>query len=321
MSRPDPGVDVVVLGEGLVVLQADGRLPEAALYRRSQGGDGLLAAIAASRLGARVAFVTRVGDDPFGEWMLESWAAEGLRLDFTRRVRGRNPVMLVGAEADGHRRLVYRDGAAATGLEPGDVERLPWHLVRVLHAPGSMVALGAEPWRMVHHAFEEARSAGVRTVYEADGAAREAAPRGGEAAPLDEVLPSTSVLAVGAPWAAGRVLGHAEPEEAAREAVARGAPGVVVRHGLRGAAVGDAAGTRQLEPVSPPELRQSLTASAAFVGGVLAGLARDLELPAAAALGQQAMALAQAGPAAPEGLPWLDQLDELRRRLGYPPLG
>ncbi len=71
--------DLVSLGEALVEFAAvDGSLEEADTYRRGFGGDTSNFAVAAARLGARVAYITRVGDDEFGRSLLRMWQREGV---------------------------------------------------------------------------------------------------------------------------------------------------------------------------------------------------------------------------------------------------
>src|SRR5258708_31044843 len=68
--------DLAALGEPLVELnQTRGATGE---YLQGFGGDTSNCAIAASRLGARSAYVTRVGEDAFGRQFRELWGREGV---------------------------------------------------------------------------------------------------------------------------------------------------------------------------------------------------------------------------------------------------
>ena len=74
------GYDIVALGEPLVEFNQT-RGEDAHAWRQGFGGDTSNMAIAAARLGARVAYVTRVGDDAFGRLFRALWSAEGVALD------------------------------------------------------------------------------------------------------------------------------------------------------------------------------------------------------------------------------------------------
>ena len=71
---------IVALGEPMVEFnQARTDAPDA--YLRGFGGDTSNTAIAAARLagtGARVGYVTRVGDDAFGRMLVDLWRTESV---------------------------------------------------------------------------------------------------------------------------------------------------------------------------------------------------------------------------------------------------
>ena len=322
MSWAGRKLGVVVIGDAQVALSADGPLDQALMFRRTQTGDGLIAAVAAARLGVEVALVTRVGHDPFGEWLLSTWEEEDLHLDYARLVPGRNALTLVGADADGRQSLGYREGVAAALLDEDDVTPVPWELTRVVFAAGSTQALGPRPRAAILRGFELAREAGVTTVY--DPLLRRATWRDGtEAAAraaFDELLPLTDVLVIDAPYAAGRLLTHPGAEECAREARRRGVGRVVVRRGRREVVVAEGDRLVTLPPVEPPEQVRTGGVGAAFDGALIGTLARGAPLVEAAEVAAQARALALGGRAGIEAIAWLDQLNAFRSKLGSAPV-
>src|SRR3954469_24346021 len=77
--------DIVVVGganwDFLVVgprLPEPGETVQGALFREGPGGKGVNQAVAAARLGARVAFVGRVGKDERGDRVLAALISEGV---------------------------------------------------------------------------------------------------------------------------------------------------------------------------------------------------------------------------------------------------
>jgi 2-dehydro-3-deoxygluconokinase len=67
----DPRFDLVALGEPLLEFNQTRAGEE--LYLQGFGGDTSNCVIAASRLGASTAYVTRLGDDAFGRKFLGLW--------------------------------------------------------------------------------------------------------------------------------------------------------------------------------------------------------------------------------------------------------
>jgi ribokinase len=90
--------DVVVLGgANLDYLARGSRLPRPGdtvrgdEFQEAPGGKGANQAVAAARLGARVALIARVGDDARGTAMLERLLAEGVDARYVLRDPGHPP--------------------------------------------------------------------------------------------------------------------------------------------------------------------------------------------------------------------------------------
>jgi 2-dehydro-3-deoxygluconokinase len=157
--------DVVALGEPLFELNqtrgADGG------YAEGFGGDTSNCAIAAARLGARVAYVTRLGDDAFGRMFLELWRREGVDASgIGIDAEAPTGMYLVTHGAKGHEFTYRRAGSAASRMRPAD---LPLALIRaacVLHLSGISQAISASACDACFAAIDAARSAGVKISYD-----------------------------------------------------------------------------------------------------------------------------------------------------------
>ena len=82
-------MDLICLGELLIdMFPAELGRPhaEVSAYRPWPGGAPANVAVAARRLGAEAAFIGKVGDDPFGHFLVDVLAAEGVE---TRGMRAR----------------------------------------------------------------------------------------------------------------------------------------------------------------------------------------------------------------------------------------
>src|SRR2546421_7978013 len=88
VSRVDQRYDVLVVGKANVDCLVRGpRLPQhgqsvnGELFQEAPGGKGANQAVAAARLGARVALVARVGNDVRGDSVVEALITEGVEID------------------------------------------------------------------------------------------------------------------------------------------------------------------------------------------------------------------------------------------------
>ena len=68
--------DLVALGEPM--LEFNQTRGDSDQFLQGFGGDTSNCAIAAARLGASVAYITRLGDDAFGRKILQLWEREGV---------------------------------------------------------------------------------------------------------------------------------------------------------------------------------------------------------------------------------------------------
>jgi len=299
MSARD--LHAVVIGDATVALVTDAPLLHATAFAREQRGDAIIAAVQAARLGATTALVARVGDDVFGDWLLETWEREELHLDFAYRGRGRNALTLE-SRADGpHRALLYRAGGAASALDRDDVAQVPWRRARVAFATGPTLALGPSPRAAVLRAFELAREAGVHTILDpclrAGAWPEEDDPA--TTAALHELLPMVDTLVIGAPYATGRLLTRANAAEAAQEARRRGVPRVVVRDSGRAAVLAEGHQVTRVEAPNGGHLGDDAGwATGSFAGALIAGLAAGRPLDAACLQALEAMGRTLAGTGA-----------------------
>ena len=85
----DARFDLVALGEPL--LEFNQTRAEEELYLQGFGGDTSNCVIAASRLGASTAYVTRLGNDAFGRKFLGLWKRENVDISGVAQTPTRPP--------------------------------------------------------------------------------------------------------------------------------------------------------------------------------------------------------------------------------------
>jgi 2-dehydro-3-deoxygluconokinase len=230
-------IDVVAIGEAMVEFnQTRGENPRQYLF--GYGGDTSNMVIAAARLGARAAYVTRVGSDTFGQRLLELWRSEGVE---TRGIgidaEAPTGVYFVSHGPSGHEFSYLRAGSAASRMRPED---LPLDLIRdsrVLHASGISQAISVSACDAVSAAIAAARAAGVKVSYDTNlrlklwPLARARAVIMATLALCDWALPSLDDA---------KLLFERDDEDAVIDAChGAGAPLVVLRCGAGGCVVSD----------------------------------------------------------------------------------
>lgn len=158
--------DIVALGEPLVEFN-QARAADRGTYLQGFGGDTSNMAIAAARLGARVGYVTRLGDDRFGRMFLDLWREEGVDgRGVAIDAEAPTGIYFVSHGANGHEFAYLRAGSAASRMRP---DTLPLDLVRtarLVHASGISQAISATACDAVLAAFAVAREAGTIVTYD-----------------------------------------------------------------------------------------------------------------------------------------------------------
>ncbi len=161
---PAKRLDVAALGEAMV--EFNQTRPGRPVYRQGFGGDTSNCVIAAARAGARTAFLTRVGDDTFGEalralWMCEQVDATGVESD----PGAPTGIYFVTHGSDGHDFTYRRAGSAAARMTPEWLQRRAAGIVRDarwLHVSGISLAISRQARDTTLEAMRIARNAGTR---------------------------------------------------------------------------------------------------------------------------------------------------------------
>lgn len=158
--------DIVAIGEAMVEFNQTG--PEGdRTYLQGFGGDTSNAVIAASRQGARCAFVTRLGNDDFGRMCLDLWGSE--RVDTASvgiDAAAPTGVYFVRHSPAGHSFSYLRAGSAASRMQAADMPTALLQNTRYLHVSGISQAISASATAAIRHAILTARAAGAKVSYD-----------------------------------------------------------------------------------------------------------------------------------------------------------
>ena len=266
------------------------------------GGKGANQAVAAARLGARVAMVGAVGTDVQAEAALSALREAGVDLSHVAEIEGPTGLAIVTVAKDGENSIVVIAGAN-DAMDPGRVRAA----AEVISAARIVVCQGEIPRDGI-----EALPALVTGRFLHNPA------------PVTELDPA--VLRAAAPRVvnqheAGLVLAQLAPDEDApedpeqilRALLATGIPSAVLTLGADGSLVADQGGVRRIPP-APVEAVDTTGSGDAFIGALALGLARGDDLATAARLASRVGAFAAPGegaqpsyPTAADELPALQQ--------------
>jgi 2-dehydro-3-deoxygluconokinase len=272
-------VDVVTFGESMVLLTPvdAGTLEAASCFYKGVAGAESNVAIALARLGHSVAWISRVGDDGFGRYILKTLRGEGVDVSGVE-VDPERPTGIFFKERSpwyGVNVQYYRVHSAASHLTRESVRLDAYGNARFFLVTGITPALSEVNRETTLAALEDARRLGIDIVF--DPNIRQ------KLWPLATALPTLRQMATFARIVVpgvdeGRLLAdETEPEKIADWFLAQGAELVVVKLGPQGAYYRTRCEHGYVDGVRVREV-DAVGAGDAFTAGLISGLLDELPL-------------------------------------------
>ena len=303
MSTPTAkSLDLVALGEAMLEFNQTQRQPP--MYLQGFGGDTSNAAIAAARAGARVAYLSRLGQDHWARLLLQLWAQEQIDTrGIVRDDQAPTGVYFVSHDAQGHHFSYARAGSAASRMQPADVQAHWDGLIgasRWLHLSGISLAISASACDTAFTAMQAARAQGTRIAFDANlrlslwPVARARACIREAMRLCDLFLPGLDDMTT--------LTGLQQPDAVLDWCHAQGAMAVVLKLGAEGAIVSQDGQRTRIAPL-PVQAVDATGAGDCFAGNLLARLCQGDTLVEAARYANAAAALSVQGLGAVAPLP------------------
>jgi ribokinase len=270
-------------------------------FQLGPGGKGSNQAVAAARAGGRVSFISKLGQDAFGDMARNMYKTEGIdtRFLFTTASATGAATIIIDAEK-GENAIIVVPGACFE-LTTAEVDQ-----ARELIAASSVFVAQLElSLTVVEHGLALAHALGVPTILNP-------AP----AAPLPEsiyqfidyITPNETEAAAltGIP-----VASVADAERAADAFLARGVPNAIITLGAQGAFVKNARIKAHVPAVNAGPVVETTGAGDAFNGGFAVALSEGMDLVDAARFGCAAAGISITRPGTAPSMPTRAEIDAL----------
>ncbi len=296
--------DLVTLGETMVAFIPTTRtaLRYVNTFGKVIAGAESNVAIGLSKLGHSTGWISKVGDDEFGEFIIREIRGEGVDTSHVvRDTEHSTGIMFKQFSADNESSVFYyRKNSAASTLSPTDIDESYVRDARILMVSGITPALSPSCRETVFHTVELARRHGVSVCFDpnirrklwSEAEARDV---------LAPLLALSDIVCTGLDEAT-ILTGETSPEQVARTLRARGARWIGVKLGAAGAYVADRDTAVRL-PAHPAKVVDTIGAGDAFNSGFLCGILEGKGIEACGRLGTIMGALAVSSYGDIEGLP------------------
>jgi 2-dehydro-3-deoxygluconokinase len=262
-------VDLLCMGEPMLEFSQLPPQPDGSRhYLEGHGGDTSNAAIAAARQGARVGYVTALGQDMPGDSFISLWTRENVDTStvcrFDRYLTG---VYFITHDAQGHHFLHYRANSAAANYSTADLPLEAIRAARMLYVSGISQGISASACDAVFAAIEVSRQAGAMVAYDTNyrprlwPPARAAAVMHAAMAQVDYAFPGMEDVQT--------LTGLTDPDAMLDFYLRLGSRVVVLKMGEQGAYLGTADGRVRI-PGWPVKAIDATGAGDTFCGSFLA---------------------------------------------------
>lgn len=256
-------------------MPASGETISGSGFSLGPGGKGSNQAVAAARAGAAVDFISKIGNDPFGEMALKIYADAGVttQVDVMEDMPSGAAFIFVN-EQTGENAIIVYPGAAGT-ITAADVERHQ----EVIQRAGLFVTQLEQPADAALRGLQIAREAGVVTVFNP----APANPFDPAVYPLcDFIVPNETEAAALVGFA---ITTDEEACEAAEILVAKGVGTALITLGARGVYVHGRGISQRVPAVAAGDVVDTAGAGDAFIGGFTAALAEGRDVISAVQFG------------------------------------
>jgi 2-dehydro-3-deoxygluconokinase len=163
----DNKLDIVAIGESLIELSTNANLASSGCLYKYYGGDALATAISALRMGSKVGFITRVGNDPFKDYLLDSWQTEGLDVSQVKLSNESNGLYIIARPSVTEKEVIYyRKKIAPSKLSIDDINEDYIKSADIVYASGVTQSLSPSANEAVEYAFKLAKDNGILTAYD-----------------------------------------------------------------------------------------------------------------------------------------------------------
>lgn len=311
-------VEVFTFGETMLLFQPEQMLPLEYVHQfpKKIGGAESNVAIGLARLGHSVGWFSKLGNDPFGRFILKSVRGEGVDTSsciFTDEA----PTGLIFKEQlspEDMNVYYYRKGSAASLMEPDDLDAEAIAGAKILHISGITPALSESAYETVKKAIEVAKANGTRIVFDPNLRLKLwSVERAREV--FNEIAESADVILPGLDE--GQLMtGETDVESVAEALMKDDSKTVIIKLGSKGAYLHSKDEKTYVEGFPVERIVDPVGAGDGFAAGIISGILREepMQQVVRRANAVGAMVVGVSGDI--EGLPTFEAVEQFMKPAG-----
>tara|TARA_B100000676_G_scaffold237931_1_gene238153 strand:+ start:931 stop:1866 length:936 start_codon:yes stop_codon:yes gene_type:complete len=304
------------MGECMIELFSEDSIEEAQTFHKSLAGDSFNIAVAVSRLGSSVGYITKLGNDPFEKFIRNSFEKEKIDMSLTLSSEGFNAVHFVATMPDGNRDFVYyRKGSSPSNITPNDLDESYIKNAKIMHCSGITQAISESSRETVMHAAKIAHSNNIMVSYDPNYRHQLWSPKEAISA-MEEIMPYVDIFLPSAPEDTMALFNTDDPEQIISISRKFGVSNTLITMGSKGALVDSKGKTFSIPPYQSSSVVDTTGAGDAFKGGFLHGILENLDIKKAAEIGNIAAGITITGRGAINSIPYKNEVYEILNNMG-----
>lgn len=312
--------EVITIGEPLVLFGAAGsaetdkELSEVEYFQRFLAGAEINVCIGLSRLGHSAEYITKLGNDPFGAFVLKSLSDENVGTSYiTSTADYFTGFQIKSKVSAGDPKIFYfRKNSAASHFDGKDLEDLNWENVKYIHLSGIFPALSENTRKAFYSLIDLAKAKHVGTVFDPNLRPQLWKSQTEMIATINDIAFRSDMVMPGIEE--GFILtGSKNADEIADFYLERGVKLVIVKLGEKGAFVKSRNESYTVKGFKVDKIVDTVGAGDGFAAGVISGLLEGLSVRDSVVRGNAIGALAIMSPGDNDGYPTSQQLKEFMK--------
>ncbi|MFW5879558.1 MAG: sugar kinase, partial [bacterium] len=299
--------DILALGESLIEFSTTQSLASAENFSKYYGGDALNTVITASRLGSKSGYITKIGDDYFKDFLINSWEKEDLDISNVKITGSYNGLYLISRQLDGAKEIMYyRKKSAAALLSIDDISEEILERTSIVYSTGITQSLSVSARSLVKKAFSLAGDKQCQVAYDPNFTDRVWDIEEAKEA-MEEIIEYVDIIMLSSINDAEKLINTDSPDKIIKYFWDRGVPMVAVKMGQSGSVIGY---NGEISTI-PPRVVDVIDATGSgdtFNGGFLYGISNGYTAFESARLGSFVASEQSKGLGAIKSIPYGEQV-------------
>lgn len=303
---------LILAGEpmGLLIAQSEGTLDSVSGYDLAVAGAEFNVAVGVARLGHRVTYMTKLGNDPFGKRIIHVLNENKIGNEFVVwSDTKKTGFMLKGRVSEGDPDIFYfRAGSAASTLSVEDVEKIRFDEFSHIHLTGILPALSESTRDAVNLMFDKAHTFGLLITFDPNLRPQLWPSQDIMIKSINEMAAKADIVLPGT--AEGKILmGSGDPKKINAFYRNLGAKVVITKLGSKGAYVTTPTEEYLVPGYTVEKVVDTVGAGDGFAAGIITALMEGIPLKDAVQRGNAIGAIQVMSRGDNEGLPYPNQLN------------